>query len=88
MNYQEILNIGNQILKDNNIKSSKLDSELILSKILNKTREEILLNLDDKINDIERVQFNYYVNKRKRKNPMSYILGFKFFWKYKFFTIF
>ena len=49
MNYQEILNIGNQVLNENNIKSSKLDCELILSKILNKTREEILINLDDKI---------------------------------------
>ena len=85
MNYQEILNIGNQILKDNNIKSSNLDCELILSKILNKTREEILTNLDNKINDIEKDQFNFYVNKRKRKNPMSYILGFKYFWKYKFY---
>ena len=85
MNYQEILNIGNQILKDNNIKSSNLDCELILSKILNKTREEILTNLDNKINDIEKDQFNFYVNKRKRKNPISYILGFKYFWKYKFY---
>ena len=85
MNYQEILIIGNQILKDNNIKSSNLDCELILSKVLNKTREEILTNLDNKINDIEKDQFNFYVNKRKRKNPMSYILGFKYFWKYKFY---
>ena len=85
MNYQEILSMGNQILKDNNIKSSNLDCELILSKILNKTREEILTNLDNKINDIEKDQFNFYVNKRKRKNPMSYILGFKYFWKYKFY---
>ena len=87
MNYQEILSIGNQILKDNNIKSSNLDCELILSKILNKTREEILTNLDNKINDIEKDQFNFYVNKRKRKNPMSYILGFKFFGNINFILI-
>ena len=86
MNYQEILNKGNQILKDNNIKSSNLDSELILSKILNKPREEILTNLNDKISENERIQFNFYLNIRKRKNPMSHILGFKFFWKHKFFV--
>ncbi len=85
MNYKEILNKGNQILKENNIKSSNLDCELILSKVLNKTREEIISNLDKKINDDEINQFNFYLNKRKRKNPMSYILGFKFFWKYKFY---
>ena len=85
MNYQEILNIGNQILKENNIKSSNLDCELILSKILNKTREEILINLNNKINEIEKINLIFYLNKRKKKNPMSYILGFKFFWKYKFY---
>ena len=46
MNYQEILNQGSEILRANNIKSSNLDCELILSKILNKPREEILINLE------------------------------------------
>ena len=55
MNYQEILSIGNQILKDNNIKSSNLDCELILSKILNKTREEILTNLDIKLMILKKI---------------------------------
>ena len=55
MNYQKILNIGNQILKDNNIKSSNLDCELILSKILNKTREEILTNLDIKLMILKKI---------------------------------
>ena len=39
MQYLEILNKGNQILRANNIKSSNLDCELILSKVLNKSRE-------------------------------------------------
>ena len=85
MNYQEILNKGNQILKDNNIKSSNLDCELILSKVLNKTREEILINLNNKKMINEKIFLIFYLNKRKRKNPISYILGFKYFWKYKFY---
>ena len=85
MNYQQILNKGNKILREHNIKNTNLDCELILSKILNKTREEIITNLNNKINDIEINQFNFYLNIRKRKNPMSYILGFKFFWKHKFY---
>ena len=51
MQYLEILNKGNQILRANNIKSSNLDCELILSKVLNKSREEILINLNNKINE-------------------------------------
>jgi len=85
MNYQEILNKGSQILRANNIRSPNLDCELILSKILNKTREEILINLKNKINNDQKNKFIYYLNKRKNKNPISYILGFKFFWKYKFY---
>ena len=85
MNYQEILNIGSQILRANNIKSSNLDCELILSKILKKTREEILINLKNKININQKNEFIFHLNKRKNKNPISYILGYKFFWKYKFY---
>jgi len=85
MKYQEILNKGGQILRANNIKSSNLDCELILSKVLNKTREEILINLNNKINKNQKNEFVFYLNKRRNKNPISYILGFKFFWKYKFY---
>ena len=85
MKYQEILNKGSQILKANNIKSSNLDCELILSKVLKKTREEILINLNNKIDNKQKNEFVFYLNKRKKKNPISHILGFKFFWKYKFY---
>jgi len=85
MNYQKILNYGSKILDINNIKNSKLDSELILSKVLNRTREEILVNFSDKINQNQINKFNNYLIRRKKKEPISYILGFKHFWKYKFF---
>ncbi len=85
MNYQKILNYGSKILDINNIKNPKLDSELILSKVLNRTREEILVNFSDKINQNQINKFNNYLIRRKKKEPISYILGFKHFWKYKFF---
>ena len=80
-----MLNKGNQILRDKNIKSSNLDCELILSKVLNKTREEILINLNNKINKKQKNEFIFYLNKRKKKTPISYILGFKHFWRFKFY---
>ena len=85
MNYQEILNKGSKILSAHNIKSSSLDCQLILSKVLNKSREEILINLNNKINEKQKNEFDFYLNKRRNKNPISYILGYKFFWKYKFY---
>jgi len=50
MNYIEILDQANKSLKLKKISNFRLDSELILSKVLNKTREEILINLKNKIN--------------------------------------
>ena len=85
MQYQEILNKGSTILSAKNIKSSNLDCELILSKVLNKKREEILINLNNKISKSQEKEFTFYLNKRCNKKPISYILGFKYFWNYKFY---
>ena len=85
MNYQSILDFGCKKLNINNIKNCKLDTELILSKVLNKTREEILINLNNTISESQEKKFLFYLKKRRNKKPLSYILGFKYFWKYKFY---
>ena len=85
MNYQKILNNGINSLKISNIINPELDSELLLSKALNKKREKILTNLTKEINKKQVDKFNLYLSRRKKKEPIAYILGFKYFWKYKFF---
>ena len=42
MQILELINNGSRQLKNKNICSHKLDSEILLAKALNKTREEIL----------------------------------------------
>ena len=86
MNYQQILNKASNQLHFKNLKSPKLDSELILAKTLNVCREEILLNLNKKINKFNLNKFNYYLNMRINHKPIAYIVNFKHFWKYKFFV--
>ena len=86
MNYQEILRRGESSLKKNKIKNPFLDSELILSKVINKKREEILLNESKKVKNVDIKKFNKYILRRRQKEPMAYILGYKHFWKYKFLT--
>ena len=49
MNFYDILTIGTKYLKKSQIKNPHLDAELILSKILNKKREEILIYKKDKL---------------------------------------
>ena len=84
MNYQELLVDASKQLKFYKFNSAKLDAELILSKTLGLSREKILLNLNEKINDEVLEKFNYYLKLRKQNRPIAYILGFKEFWKYKF----
>ncbi|MDA9722866.1 peptide chain release factor N(5)-glutamine methyltransferase [Candidatus Pelagibacter sp.] len=86
MNYNEILKNGESILKKCNIKKPFLDTELILSKAINKKREEILLNINTKLKNKEILKFKNYLFRRQQKEPIAYILGFKHFWKYKFLT--
>tara|TARA_B100000686_G_scaffold281818_1_gene303829 strand:- start:97 stop:945 length:849 start_codon:yes stop_codon:yes gene_type:complete len=85
MNYQKLLNEGTNFLKTGNIVKPEFDCELLLSKALNKKREEILINLRNKINKKQLDKFNFYLSRRKKREPVAYILGFKYFWKFKFF---
>ena len=86
MNYQQILNKALNQLQFKKLKSPKLDSELILAKTLNVCREEILLNLNKKINKSDLNKFNYYINMRSNYKPIAHIVNSKYFWKYKFFV--
>ena len=61
MNYLEIIKIGSNLLKKNQIQSHILDSEILLSKTINRPREEILTNLNQKINDEKILTFNEYL---------------------------
>ena len=51
MNKNELISLGEKILKNNNILSFRLDSEVILSNVLNITREKLLIeefNISDR----------------------------------------
>ena len=45
---------GQQLLKENNIPSYKIDCEILMSKTLNIPREEVLLNLEKQLQKEER----------------------------------
>ena len=84
MNILEILNLSSKKLKYKDIPTYKLDSEILISKILNKTREEVLINLNTELNYNQIRKFNDLVKRRSFKEPVAYILGEKEFWSKKF----
>ena len=86
MKVLEVIKTGSKLLKEKNISSYVLDTELLLSKSLNKSREELLINLDQNINKRELTNFNKYLIRRSNKEPIAYLLGEKEFWSKKFFV--
>ena len=86
MKVLEAIKAGSKLLKEKNISTYILDSELLLSKSLNKPREEILINLEQNINKKVLADFNKYLLRRSKKEPIAYLLGEKEFWSKKFFV--
>ena len=84
MRASEIIKIGSKFLKEYKIPSSILDSEILLSKTLNKTREEILTNIEQKIDKKKVFLFKKYLQRRSKNEPIAYILGEKEFWSSTF----
>ncbi len=71
-------------LKKKNIKSFLLDSEILMSKVLNKKRDYIILNLDK---DLEPKKLDHYkslISQRSEGKPIAYLTGKKYFWKDEF----
>ena len=84
MDYRTILNQSSNLLKNFSIKSARLDSELLLSSSLKISRENLLLNLNREIQPNQHKKFKSLLEKRTKKVPVAYILGYKDFWKSKF----
>ena len=84
MKYLEAINYGNKLLKLKNIHTYHLDTELILSNVLNSSREKILINLNNRINKKNFLKFKKLILRRKKKEPIAHILKIKEFWRYNF----
>ena len=77
---------GYEILKENNISSYKIDCEILMSRTLNISREEVLLNLEKNVKKEEKERYFNLINRRKKNEPIAYITNNKSFWKNKFIT--
>ena len=84
MEILELINSGSKQLKRKNIYSHKLDSEILLSKVLSKRREELLINLSQKITAEKIIEFQGLIKRRSSKEPVAYILEEKEFWSKNF----
>ena len=86
MRVNEAIQEAFQKLKKYHIKSALLDSELLMANAINKTREYIILNFNQKISKYEFDNFQNLISQRSKGKPIAYLTNKKFFWKYEFFV--
>ena len=85
MNIQTLLNQTSKTLKQLSNTSSRLDSEILLSKIIKKNRKYLLLNSNEELKKENIKSFDCLVKRRKRGEPIAYLINKKEFWKQNFY---
>ena len=81
---EKVILEGSSILKKNGIKTSRLDSEILMSKAINRSKKFIITNLGSTVEKNALRNFKRFVFQRARGKPVSYITGTKEFWKFQF----
>ena len=86
MNIENILNEGISILKKNKIPNPQLDSEILLSSSIKRDKKHIILNPKEILNSEQLGKFKSLIERRKKKEPIAYLINKKEFWKDEFFV--
>ena len=85
MNIENTLQKAISTLKTSNVKSSSLDSEILLSESINRDRKYIILNSKKKLSQKSLNTFNKLISRRLKGEPIAYITNKKEFWNQTFY---
>ena len=86
MNIENILNKGIAILQKNKTANPQLDSEILLSNLIKRDKKHIILNPKEILNPDQLEKFNSLIERRKKGEPIAYLINKKEFWKDEFFV--
>jgi release factor glutamine methyltransferase len=86
MNIENILNEGINILQKNKIANPQLDSEILLSNSIKRDKKHIILNPKEILNSEQLGKFKSLIERRKKGEPVAYLINKKEFWKDEFFV--
>ena len=85
MNIQTALNKASKMLHNSSSSTPKLDSEILLSKVVKKNRQYLILNFDRELKKENIKLFNFLLERRKKGEPIAYLINKKEFWKKNFY---
>ena len=86
MNIENTLNEGNKYLQKNKIPNPQLDSEILLSNSIKRDKKHIILNPKELLNSEQLEKFKSLIERRKKGEPIAYLINKKEFWKDEFFV--
>ena len=86
MNIENILIEGTNTLKQSGVSNPQLDCEILLSNLINKDKKYIILNPKQILNDGQLSDFKSLIEKRKKGEPIAYLINKKEFWNNEFFV--
>jgi len=86
MNIENTINVGINILQKNKIPNPQLDSEILLSNLIKRDKKHIILNPKELLNSKQLNKFKSLIERRKKGEPIAYLINKKEFWKDEFFV--
>jgi len=86
MNIESILNEGISTLKKSKISNPQLDSEILLSDSIKRNIKHIILNPKEILNLEQTEKFKNLIERRKKGEPVAYLINKKEFWNSEFFV--
>ena len=86
MNILSAIDQANKLLIAKGIISSRLDCEILMSKVTQTSRGDVLLNLNKELTIKELEQYKNLIEQRSKKKPIAYIIEKKEFWKDDFYV--
>ena len=86
MNIENILNEGTSILQKSKVSNPQLDSEMLLSSSIKRDKKYIILNSKELLSLEQSENFKALIKRRKKGEPIAYLINKKDFWKDEFFV--
>ena len=86
MNIHSAIIDGEKILRKKFIKTSYIDSEILMAKVINKDRKYIFLNPKKHLKKEQLNNFKRLIIERSFKKPVAHLTYKKYFWKSEFFV--
>jgi len=86
MNIENILIEGINALQISRVSNPQLDSEILLSNSINKDKKHIILNPKEILNTDQLTNFKNLIERRKKGEPIAYLINKKEFWNNEFFV--